>query len=288
MIRGMSTAISVVALAFGMNVDSARAEGIVFKKAKPASSGKRIDVQIKPEEDWYKRTHREKMERAAAAPSTDSAQDQADETAAVAAIRPKGDLHDWFWTANSPLIEHAAFDRMERAVLTLSQNPARAAPLSPRIATYKKLADKYGGDILLATLGKEVSPALVLAVIGVESSGRADAESSAGAVGLMQLMNATADRFGVKDRTDPKQSIDGGAQYLAWLLKEFNGDPLLALAGYNAGENAVKKHKGVPPYPETRAYVPKVIAAWQVARSLCMTQPKFPTDGCVFKKGPMK
>ena len=90
------------------------------------------------------------------------------------------------------------------------------------------------------------------------SGGRTNAISSAGASGLMQLMPATAERFGVTDRADPKQNIKGGVAYLDWLLKEFKGDAVLALAGYNAGENAVKKHEGVPPYAETQNYV-KVI-----------------------------
>ena len=75
----------------------------------------------------------------------------------------------------------------------------------------------------------------------------------------MQLIPATAARFGVTDATDPAQNIKGGVAYLAWLLTHFDRDPILALAGYNAGENAVTKHGGVPPYAETRAYVPKVL-----------------------------
>ena len=91
-----------------------------------------------------------------------------------------------------------------------------------------------------------------------------------------------AERFGVTDSTDPKENIAGGVSYMDWLLTEFGGDAVLALAGYNAGENAVKNHDGVPPYSETRAYVPKVLAAWQVARGLCMTPPDLITDPCVF------
>ncbi|HHL22716.1 MAG TPA: lytic transglycosylase domain-containing protein, partial [Aliiroseovarius sp.] len=67
-----------------------------------------------------------------------------------------------------------------------------------------------------------------------------------------------------------------------WLMGEFGRDPILALAAYNAGENAVRGNSGVPPYPETRGYVPKVLAAWQVARGLCVTPPELITDGCVF------
>ncbi len=83
----------------------------------------------------------------------------------------------------------------------------------------QEMADKYGTEILKATLGTEVSPALVLAVIGIESAGEADAVSSAGAQGLMQLIPATAERFGVTDSTDPVQNIKGGVAYLDWLMK---------------------------------------------------------------------
>ena len=106
---------------------------------------------------------------------------------------------------------------------------------------------------------------LVLAVMAVESAGRADAVSRAGAAGLMQLMPATAARFGVSDRLAPAESIRGGVAYLDWLMGRFGGDPILALAAYNAGEGAVDDNGGVPPYSETRAYVPKVLAAWTVA-----------------------
>ncbi len=262
----------------GAAAPTVSAQGITFKKVgvPGKAAGKRINVQITPEEDYYKRLHREKMENQKTKPPQDKPE------ATVATVKPT-DLQDWFWDDNSPLMTAAASGRLEKALQSLSRNPAHSARLSPNIGHMQSLADKYGGSILLATLGKNVSPAFVLAVIGVESAGRADAVSGAGAVGLMQLIPDTAARFNVTDSTDPAQNIKGGSAYLDWLLNEFNRDPLLALAGYNAGENAVKKHLGVPPYPETRAYVPKVVAAWQVARSLCMTPPKYVTDGCVFK-----
>ena len=140
----------------------------------------------------------------------------------------------------------------------------------------------HGVDILKATIGTRVSPALALAVISVESSGRPDAVSGAGAEGLMQLMPATADRFGVRNAFVPSQNIRGGVAYLDFLMKKFNGDPILALAGYNAGENAVTKHGGVPPFRETRDYVPKVLAAYSVARGLCTRPPMLASDACVF------
>ncbi len=222
---------------------------IVFKKAKKKSGGgSRINVQITPEEDYYKNEHKKKLEKNAA--STD---DPSGEKVAVNKPIAAADLQDWFWTANSPSINQASSGRLETAMNSLSANPGQAAKFSPNIAHMQKLAQAHGSSILLATLGKDVSPAFVLAVIGVESGGRAEAVSSAGAVGLMQLIPDTAARFDVTDSTDPAQNIKGGTAYLDWLLKEFKRDPLLALAGYNAGEGAVKKHKGVPPYAETRA-----------------------------------
>jgi soluble lytic murein transglycosylase-like protein len=105
-----------------------------------------------------------------------------------------------------------------------------------------------------------VSVALVRTIIQVESAFDAQAVSSKGAQGLMQLMPATARRFGVTDAFDPRQNIFAGVKYLRVLLDMFNGDVTLAAAGYNAGENAVVRYNGVPPYRETRGYVEKVRA----------------------------
>lgn len=105
-----------------------------------------------------------------------------------------------------------------------------------------------------------VSSQLVRAVIQVESQFDHRAVSSAGARGLMQLMPDTARRLGVADSFDPRQNILGGAKYLRMLLDMFRGDVSLAVAGYNAGENAVVRYKGVPPYRETQGYVRKIQA----------------------------
>ncbi len=99
----------------------------------------------------------------------------------------------------------------------------------------------------------------VRAVIQTESQFDPRAVSSVGAQGLMQLMPATARRFGVVDPFDPQQNIFGGVRYLRWLLDKFGGDQTLAAAGYNAGENAVIRYKGVPPYRETQGYVRKIM-----------------------------
>jgi hypothetical protein len=104
----------------------------------------------------------------------------------------------------------------------------------------------------------ELDPNLVLAVIATESGFQSNAVSPKNAKGLMQLTDGTARRFGVKDPFEPKDNVRGGVRYLRWLLQYFNGDVVLALAGYNAGEEAVVRHGGVPPYAETREYIEKI------------------------------
>jgi len=104
-----------------------------------------------------------------------------------------------------------------------------------------------------------VDEQLVRAVIQVESEFDARAVSRAGARGLMQIMPSTALRLGVADLFDPRQNILGGVKYLRLLLDMFQGDVSLAVAGYNAGEHAVQRHQGVPPYKETQGYVRKIL-----------------------------
>lgn len=191
--------------------------------------------------------------------------------------------YPWFWEAVSPAISAASPARLALAVSGLSDGAAGATVPIPRLQAMQTIAEEHGAEILKATVGTRVSPALVLAVIGIESAGRINAVSHKGATGLMQLMPATAERFGVSDITAPAENIRGGVAYLDWLMREFGGDPVLVLAGYNAGEGAVREHGGVPPYRETRDYVPKVLAAWTVARGLCATPPDLVSDGCVFR-----
>jgi len=116
----------------------------------------------------------------------------------------------------------------------------------------------YQAEIAQAAKDYGVEEAVVRAIIHAESAFNPMAMSRVGAQGLMQLMPATARRFGVADPFDAVQNIRGGVQYLAWLLKRFNGNVALAAAGYNAGEGAVDKYGGVPPYTETQRYVQRV------------------------------
>lgn len=204
--------------------------------------------------------------------------------AAKAPKAPQGQgAFAWFWQEVSPALDATGPGRLAPALQRLAKPPAGAVAPAPRLQHLQDIARARGADILRHTAGTRVSPALVLAMIAVESAGRVDAVSRAGAQGLMQLMPATAARFDVRDAFDPAQNIRGAVAYLDWLMARFAGDPILVLAAYNAGENAIPAHGGVPPYAETRAYVPKVLAAFAVARGLCLTPPELASDGCVFR-----
>ena len=111
-----------------------------------------------------------------------------------------------------------------------------------------------------------VDPALVVALIRAESGFRPAARSQRGAVGLMQLMPETARELGVRDPADPVQNIDGGVRYLARLLRLFGREKSLAIAAYNAGEDAVMRYGAVPPFEETRSYVRRVLRYYDELR----------------------
>lgn len=268
-----------VALAEGLPPE----RDFTFRRVKVGESlpGARITVQIDPVEQ---------ARILAALPKVDAPRtpDALPPVGLAPADRPLGPVpgnaarYGWFWEAVPAGMDQAA-GRFDAALAALAQGPDGGSVAAPRLQQMQQMADTHGTALLRATVGTEVSPALALAVMAVESAGRADAVSSAGAQGLMQLIPATAERFGVGDPLDPEQNIRGGIAYLDWLMKEFDRDPILVLAAYNAGEGAVKANRGVPPYAETRDYVPKVLAAWQVAQGLCATPPVVVTDPCVFR-----
>ncbi len=261
----LTVAVSAGASALAEDAPPPFAEFTFKRVGLPEAGAPRIRVQIEPGFDPF------------ASPVAPD-----DAPAASDAADAPAEAYGWYWDAVSPDLSAAGSGRLAVALAPLEATSSEMPVPVPSVQLLSTIAAAHGRDILLSTVGTSVSPALVLAVIAVESAGRAEAVSGAGAAGLMQLMPDTADRFGVEDRTDPVQSIRGGVAYLDWLMGTFQRDPVIVLAAYNAGEGAVRSHSGVPPYTETRGYVPKVLAAWQVARGLCLTPPQLISDGCVF------
>jgi soluble lytic murein transglycosylase-like protein len=143
---------------------------------------------------------------------------------------------------------------VEELAQAVEEQRTSGAPVDvPSLA--REIARKHGVD-----------PALVLAVVAVESGFQPAAVSSKGAQGLMQLMPGTARELGVANAFDPAENLDGGVRYLRKLVDLYAGDLKLALAAYNAGAGAVKAHRGIPPYSETRAYVQKVLKRYEAGK----------------------
>jgi len=158
--------------------------------------------------------------------------------AAEQSTKPEGDLLAWYWDAVPHTLNGAGVARFAPAMAALDAPEAQAL-IDIDFQRLTDITEQHGTTLLRHSIETGVGPAFALAVIYVESRGEADAVSSAGATGLMQLIPATAARFDVTDPLDPAQNIAGGMTYLSWLLENFKGDPVLALAGYNAGENSV-------------------------------------------------
>lgn len=127
---------------------------------------------------------------------------------------------------------------------------------------------RYDAHIEEAAQLYQLPRAFIRAVVTVESNFYPDAVSSTGAVGLMQLMPGTAASMGVLDSFNPRQNVLGGTRFLRVLANHFNGDLVLTVAAYNAGEGAVQKYRGVPPYAETRRYVRKVLSNYYAYRNM--------------------
>jgi hypothetical protein len=146
-------------------------------------------------------------------------------------------------------------------------SPVMAPVVSAQVETIPEdipLSGDCDLDWIIFRAGQKegVDPRFIHAVIKQESKYDPKAVSYAGAQGLMQMMPGTAKRFGLKDPFDATANVEAGTKYLKWLLKRFDGDVSLALAGYNAGEGAVDKYKGVPPYGETQNYVKTIVASY--------------------------
>jgi soluble lytic murein transglycosylase-like protein len=150
------------------------------------------------------------------------------------------------------------------------QGPARPNATRDRVPARDRSPDRYDrydAYIREASRLYQLPDSFIRAVMRVESDFNFDVVSSAGAMGLMQLMPRTAMAMGVREPFDPRQNIFGGVRYLRVLANKFNGDLVLTIAAYNAGEGAVIRHRGVPPYEETRRYVQRVLTYYYAFRS---------------------
>src|SRR5438105_450435 len=186
--------------------------------------------------------------------------------AAPVAVRA-GPLHAWVDKDGVYHVEDAPPSKTRQPPRKLEADPPQAASRKPQAAAEKRPArwwerrsDAPPDEIDRAAKVYNIPAELIRAVIAAESAGDCSAVSHRGAVGLMQLMPHTAGEMYVDDPVDPAQNIMGGTRYLRQLANEFGGDMMLVLAAYNAGPDAVRKYKGIPPYEETRQYVKKVIA----------------------------
>lgn len=154
-------------------------------------------------------------------------------------------------------------------------HPSAAEPSRPATPAADPFARQRGElDYIVqsAALAQRLDPALLHAVIGVESAYATRAVSPRGARGLMQLMPPTAREYGVTDAFDPRQNIVAGARHLRLLLDQFNQNTALALAAYNAGASAVLRHRRrIPPFSETTAYVPRVLGRYAALRLVSAT-----------------
>ena len=154
----------------------------------------------------------------------------------------------------------ADWRELPRVLPTPEDRGPRRTPVQPAgDPSWQLAAGRYAELFARTAKQHEIDPALLTAMAEVESAFDARAVSPMGACGLLQLMPDTADRFGVQDVFDAAQNVEGGARYLSWLLDRYEGRTDLALAGYNAGEGAVDRHQGIPPYGETRRYVRRVL-----------------------------
>lgn len=167
---------------------------------------------------------------------------------------------DIFMFTDGSGVTHYSNVPVDPRYVDVISEPLSAAVSAAPAAEWRKRAAAYSDLINEAADRAKINPALLRAVIAVESAFDPQAVSPKGAQGLMQLLPSTARRYGVHRPFDPRDNLHGGASYIKDLLRHYGNDVELALAAYNAGEDAVERFgRTIPPYPETRAYVPAVL-----------------------------
>lgn len=196
-------------------------------------------------------------------------------TAAVALVLLAGTAFaDIFTYTDSDGVVHFSTTRTAGAKVYLKADKARARgginPVMPSDTSPERFT-RFDDEIHQAATLYQIPVELVRAIIKVESDYDPRAVSVAGARGLMQMIPATAERMQVRDTFDPRENIFGGVRYLRVLANNFNGDLQLTIAGYNAGEGAVMRYGGIPPYDETRMYVTKVLGYYHQYRAMTDT-----------------
>jgi soluble lytic murein transglycosylase-like protein len=185
--------------------------------------------------------------------------------ATIAPVTTRADIYQTErQTADGTVIE---FSNKKTPGAKLYQKAVNQAPVFLPADTSPERYTRYDQWIREAASLYQIPEALIRAVIRVESDFDPRAVSPANARGLMQMIPATAERMMVTDVFDPRQNIFGGVRYLRVLANTFNGDLALTVAAYNAGEGAVMRHGGIPPYPETQDYVVRVIGYYRQYRS---------------------
>jgi len=230
-----------------------------FKRIKPTANtgGKRITIQILPD--------------------TTPAPDQDAPTA-----QPPPNMQNWFWAKIAPGMTESGPGRFTKAVEVIRTASQVSNDFTPSLQVLHGLAARYGKDILLATLGSDLSPAFVLALISVEPEGEAPNRSGDGADKAVHLSANQFQSLPSPGAESNSAILTATVNYMQTLMDKYDRDPILALAAYHSGAEQIAAYQGVPPTAGVRTYVPRVIATWQVARTLCKTPPELFSDGCVF------
>jgi len=191
------------------------------------------------------------------------------------------DASSWFWNRVPARIDDGS---RARAMSVVAYARERGMQFGVSAASARRVLVRWLPEIEAAAGSGGINSALLAALVLVESGGDPRAVSPKGAMGLGQLMPGTVRRYGVRDPWNPAENLKASASYLSDLIDMFRGDLVLALAAYNSGEGAVLQYRGVPPYPETRDYIPRVLGAFELTGRFCETPPRAARRRCELRR----